>query len=225
MEDFLGSEAERHLATFTLILATLPLAAEILEILSHHAQRTAVPIFYIHCLGFYSHFTVQLPSAFPIVDTHPDPTSTTDLRLLKPWAELTKFAEDKTAGLEQKDNEQHGHVPYLLLLLHYLEKWKSDHAGLPPQDYKEKSEFKKIVQQGTRTHNPEGGEENYDEAVAAVLKSLNPPSVSGAVKDVFAATECQNLSNTVIDYRSNFDPRLCTDVILVRQFLDHCARH
>ena len=173
IDNFLGGPG--NLDGYTLILVTLPLAPELLEIISEHSQKTGVPVFYIHCVGFYSHFTVQLPSAFPIVDTHPDPASTTDLRLLEPWPELLQVVKEKTADLEQMDDEQHGHVPYLLLLLHYLEKWKSIHGGEPPQNYKEKVEFREMVREGTRTKNAEGGEENFEEAVGAVLKSLNPP--------------------------------------------------
>ena len=100
-------------------------------------------------------------------------------------------------SLEQQPDHEHGHVPYVLLLLHYLEKWKLDHEGQVPSTYKEKSAFRELVRAGTRTDNAEGGEENFDEAVAAVLKSLNPPSVSSAVKEVFNAPECVNLSAEV----------------------------
>lgn len=88
------------------------------------------------------------------------------------------------------NSEDHGHVPYLALLLHYLEEWKKTHNGEVPQSYKEKTEFRTTISQAARTNNPEGGEENFDEAVAAVLKSLNPPQASSAVKDIFKAPEC-----------------------------------
>ncbi len=86
--------------------------------------------------------------------------------------------------------EDHGHVPWVALLLHFLEEWKKTHNGEVPQNYKEKTEFRSTVSQAARTNNPEGGEENFDEAVAAVLKSLNPPQASSAVKEIFAAPEC-----------------------------------
>jgi amyloid beta precursor protein binding protein 1 len=138
-----------------------------------------------------------MPDAFPIVDTHPDPASTQDLRLLSPWPELTSFAQEKTKGLEGIDAEEHGHVPYVLLLLHYLEQWKTEHDGKLPDNYKEKSAFRDFVRHGARTKNAEGGEENFDEAVAAVLKSLNPPMASSSVKEVLQAPECLNLSKEV----------------------------
>jgi amyloid beta precursor protein binding protein 1 len=86
--------------------------------------------------------------------------------------------------------EDHGHVPYLALLLHFLEEWKAQHDGKVPESYKEKTQFRSIVSQAARTDTPEGGEENFDEAVAAVLKSLNPPQPSSAVKEIFTSPEC-----------------------------------
>lgn len=86
--------------------------------------------------------------------------------------------------------EDHGHVPYIALLLHFLEEWKKSHDGEVPQSYKEKTEFRTTVSQAARTNTAEGGEENFDEAVAAVLKSLNPPQAGSAVKEIFTAPEC-----------------------------------
>jgi amyloid beta precursor protein binding protein 1 len=110
--------------------------------------------------------------------------------LLKPWKELIEFANEKTASLDSMSPDDHGHVPYLALLLHFLEEWKKTHKGQVPQNYKEKTEFRSTVSKAARTNNPEGGEENFDEAVAAVLKSLNPPEASSSVKEIFLAPEC-----------------------------------
>jgi amyloid beta precursor protein binding protein 1 len=182
------------LKPYTLILVTAPIAPELLSKLSANAATSAIPTFYIHCTGFYSHFSIHIPSAFPIVDTHPDPETTTDLRLLTPWPELSQFTVEKTSGLVDMNHHDHGHVPYVCLLLHYLEEWKKEHDGQVPQNYKEKTEFRQMVSQGARTDTPEGGEENYDEAAAAVLKSLNPATVKSAVKEVFEAPECKLLT-------------------------------
>ncbi len=94
-------------------------------------------------------------------------------------------------------DHDHGHVPYLLLLLHYLEEWKKSHDGEVPESYREKSDFREMVREGQRTNNAEGGEENFEEAVAAVLKSLVKPHPSSAVREVLSAEECQSLSKEV----------------------------
>ena len=164
-----------------------------LEKISRHAQDHSIPLFYVHCVGFYSHFSVQLPAQFPIVDTHPDPATTQDLRLLNPWPEMLIFMREKTGNLIFQSDHEHGHVPYLLLLLHYLNVWKASRRdGKPPKDYSEKKEFVALVAEGARTNNAEGGEENFDEAKANVLKSLNPPSISNGLREVFDSEDCKN---------------------------------
>lgn len=165
--------------------------------ISNYASRRSIPLFYIHSVGFYSHFSVQLPAQFPVVDTHPDPDSTQDLRLLNTWPELLDFVHSRTNNLDSLDDHDHGHVPYLLLLLHYLNSWRASHNGRSPDNYGEKIDFKNLVQKGARTANTEGGEENYAEAVASVLKSLNPPSISSGLRNIFEADECKLIKSDV----------------------------
>ena len=94
---------------------------------------------------------------------------------MRPWPELVQYAEEKTADLENMKPEDHGHVPWIALLLHFLERWKKDHGGEVPQTYKEKTEFRTSVAQAAHTNN---------------LKSLNPPQASSSVKEIFTAPEC-----------------------------------
>ena len=164
---------------------TLPIRPEQLSQLEAYGQQHKTPLVAIHSAGFYSYFQINLPGAFPIVDTHPDETATTDLRLLAPWPELVAFAEGLTQDIDGLDNFEHGHLPYVVILLHYLQQWKTAHDGKYPATYKEKTEFRRIVQGATRTNTPEGGEENFEEAAAAVLKTLVPPSLPSGLKEVF----------------------------------------
>ena len=168
-----------------------PSGIDNLKKVSDVTWRLSTPLFYIHSIGFFSRFSIQLPKLFPIVDTHPDPTSTQDLRLLRPWPELLEYMEKQTEGLEAMENHDHGHVPYLLLLLFYLERWKEEHDGKAPENYKEKVAFREMVRAAARTDNPEGGEENFDEAVAAVVKSLNPPATPSGFAEIVVLPECR----------------------------------
>ena len=190
-------EKAHFLQPYTHIFCVGPAKFETLRLVIHHAGDNSVPFFYMQSIGFYSQFSVSLPAAFPVVDTHPDPLSTMDLRLLCPWPALKQFAKEKTSGLDSMNDHDHGHVPFVLLLLHYIEDWKLHHNQQIPQTYKEKTEFRNLISKGARTDNPEGGEENYDEAVAAVLKSINPPSLASSTKEVFQAKECTDLSSRV----------------------------
>jgi amyloid beta precursor protein binding protein 1 len=183
MNDVLHNDAQ-----YTLIICTQPIDGKVLAFVEEYTQSQKIPVVSIHSAGFYSYFRIHLPGSFPIIDTHPDSTATTDLRLLSPWPELSKFAQAMTAKIDELDTQPHGHIPYLVLLLYYLEEWKNGHGGGVPQTYAEKTAFRKMVADGARTNNPEGGEENYDEAVAAVLKTIAMPTLSSSVREVFDYT-------------------------------------
>lgn len=179
---------EAFLATspiFTLIMYSHPIRQEDLAVIEAYGKQHKTPLVAIHSAGFYSYFRISLPGAFPIVDTHPDETATTDLRLLNPWPELTDFARELTENIDSLDNHLHGHLPFIAILLHYLGLWKESHDGQYPSSYAEKTAFRRLVQEGARRDNPEGGEENFDEAVAAVLKTIVPCSLPSSLKEVF----------------------------------------
>ncbi|KAI4281293.1 MAG: hypothetical protein L6R35_005682 [Caloplaca aegaea] len=185
------------LEKYSLILFVAPSghSTNSLDTVSTYCAGKGIPLFYIHSLGLYSHFSLQLPDSFPIIDTHPDPASTQDLRLLQPWPELKDCMESKTRDLDSLSDHDHGHVPYLLLLLRFLEDWKQSHNGEPPTNYKDKKEFKSFIASRARTNNPEGGEENFDEAAAAVLKSLNKPSLPSGLREIFDGASSSQLAS------------------------------
>ncbi|KAL4780976.1 hypothetical protein BJX76DRAFT_336487 [Aspergillus varians] len=192
-------EDPEFLEQHKLVLISGPIKHSSLQSLCDGAKSLGIPVLYTRSVGFYSIFSLQLPAVFPIVETHPDPESTQDLRLLNSWPELA-VAGASISNLDSLNDHQHGHVPYVLLLLHYLEKWKEAHDGNVPSDYKEKSAFRDFVRSSARTNNPQGGEENYDEAVAAVLKSLNPFSLRSSTKEIFQLEECKQLTTDSTDF-------------------------
>lgn len=172
----------------------------ILSRISSQANDLNIPLIYVHSIGFYGAFSLQLPTLYPIIETHPPSDSIQDLRLTNPWPELALEAKKLATGegglgkpLDELDDYEHGHVPWLLLLLHYLEVWKEQRGnGLPPQNFKEKTEFREMVLQAARTHTPEGGEENYDEACAAVLKYISLYSLPDTIQEIFELPETKN---------------------------------
>ncbi|KAJ8060592.1 hypothetical protein OCU04_010903 [Sclerotinia nivalis] len=180
---------------YTLIIYSFPIDPKILALAEKYSATHKVPLVSIHSAGFYSYFRTHLPGNFPIVDTHPDSTATTDLRLLKPWPELSNFEADLTKNIDTLSDHEHGHIPYLVLLLHFLRKWKEEH-GSYPLSYKEKTEFRSTVSNGTRRNNAEGGEENFDEAVAAVLKNISLRDLNSSVKEVFEYTPTEEESES-----------------------------
>lgn len=176
-----------------MIIVSGPIKRSSLDAINEAASQRGIPVIYTRSVGFYSTFSLQLPAEFPIVETHPDPEAAEDLRVTNPWPEL-KEAAQRISNLDSMDDHDHGHVPYVLLLLHFLEKWKAEHDGKIPETYKEKAAFRELLRRETRTNNAEGGEENFDEAVGAVLRSIQPWSLRSNIREVFEMEQCRNLA-------------------------------
>lgn len=176
-----------------------PTKRSTIQPLCQRAQELEIPVLFTHSVGFCVTFSLQLPAEFPIVETHPDPESTQDLRLLNPWLELSNAAAS-LGDLTAMDNHLHGHVPYILLLLRFVEQWKQTHGGNAPSNYKEKTEFREFVRSNARTDNAEGGEENFDEAVAAVLKTVAPFELRSSIREIFEMPQCQQLNSGSADF-------------------------
>ncbi|KAF4480151.1 amyloid beta binding 1 [Fusarium agapanthi] len=171
--------------TFTMILYALPLPQDQVQLIRDYSHQHKTPTIAVHSVGYYSYFKTTLPGTFPIVDTHPDETATTDLRLLAPWPELLEFSQSMTENIDNLDSHEHGHLPMVVILLHYLEQWKQAHGGAYPTSYVDKTTFRKTVSEAMRTDNPEGGEENFEEAIAAVMKHVVKPSLPSSLRQVF----------------------------------------
>ncbi|KAL6251997.1 hypothetical protein RBB50_002207 [Rhinocladiella similis] len=180
---------ENSLQPYNLVLLCAPIPLQYLQRICTYATERAIPVIYIQSAGFFASFSIQLPHEFAIVDTHPDPESTQDLRLLAPWPELEAVV-DSIGDLTSLSDHEHGHIPYIILLLHYLKEWKKSHNDSYPSTFKEKTEFRDLVRSNARTNNPEGGEENYDEACAAVLKSITSPPIGSGCKDMMNMASC-----------------------------------
>lgn len=110
--------------------------------------------------------------------------------MLKPWPELLEFAQGKTNGLESMSAHDKGHIPNVCLLLHYVNKWKVENDGKLPEAYKDKTAVRNAIRADG------GDEENFEEAYAAVLKSLNPPQAPSSVRAILNADEAQKLLPT-----------------------------
>lgn len=197
---------------FTTIMYSMPISPERLRLLQEYGKEHQTPLVAIHSVGFYGYFSVSLPGTFPIVDTHPDETATTDLRLLSPWPELSEFAKEMTKDIDTMDNHEHGHLPLVVILLHYLDKWKQSHDGAYPIAYQDKIAFRNMVSDAMRRDNPEGGEENFEEAVGAVMKHVVKPDLPGTLKQVFECSHSSSVGHPGVLFKESmgFSDVLCS---------------
>ncbi|KAK6499913.1 hypothetical protein TWF481_010269 [Arthrobotrys musiformis] len=189
IENILKSDPEK-IKDFTTVIATGDIPTSTLLALDAILYPLDIPLFVVKCVGFTVSCRLAL-AEHAIVETHP--ASTVDLRLFNPFPELSALVEEKASSMDDKEKmttHEHGHLPYVLILLQALNDWKSTHDNAPPSNYSQKNEFKKLLR--SKMWNVD--EENFEEAIAAVLPHFNPPSIPTDTKAVFQDDKCQNLT-------------------------------
>ncbi|CAG8583865.1 9486_t:CDS:10 [Acaulospora morrowiae] len=169
---------------FTIVIATeipensLLKLAEILWI-------AKIPLVVVRSVGFIGYFRIIVPE-HTVVETHPD--NINDLRLDKPFPALQQFAD--TFDFDSMDPTDHGHIPYVVILLKYLNQWKREHGGNLPRTYSERDEYKSIISRGKRCSD----EENFDEALANVWKACMPSRVPREIEEILNDATCENIT-------------------------------
>ncbi|KAI8136894.1 putative NEDD8-activating enzyme E1 regulatory subunit [Fennellomyces sp. T-0311] len=169
--------------SFSMIIASNLVEHDILT-LADLCDKLHKPLMIVQCKGLCGLFRIQAPE-HAVVETHPE--NVVDLRLGCSFKELLAYAD--TVDLEQLDQTDHGHVPFVVVLLKYVHAWKDHHDGLPPQTYAERNELKKLIMADMRT--PE--EENFEEAIANVWRLSSSSTVTSSVRDVLNDPAAQNL--------------------------------
>ncbi|KAH9988017.1 hypothetical protein BJV77DRAFT_1070250 [Russula vinacea] len=168
------------------------------------SNPSSPPLIPVRSAGFLAEFFVQFHT-HEIIESHTE--ASPSLRIDEPFPALLQAA--RALDFDAMDTTDHGHVPYVYILVRALDNWKTTHNGLPPQTHAEKQEFKSLLNAQKRTSD----EENFDEAVAqayrahllAALQSFSrqPPHVlplSATLPDMKSDTESyvrlQNLYRT-----------------------------
>ncbi|OQR80791.1 SUMO-activating enzyme (SAE) [Achlya hypogyna] len=170
-----------YIGQFNMVIATqLPEPA--LSALAATCQTNDIPLLIVHSFGLLGHVRLQAPN-HTIVDSKPD-APWHDLRIAEPFPELLSFANE--FNLEAMNSHEHGHVPYVVILLQAINEWKAAHDGDLPKTFAAKSEFKASVQ--AKARGSFGQEVNFLEAVDNAFKAyvLSKDAIPDDVRDVLA---------------------------------------
>lgn len=120
--------------------------------------------------GLVGVFSIQAPE-HTVIETHPE--NAIDLRLSSPFQQLTDYVAN--FDLDTLDQTDHGQVPFVVVLLKYIENWKKEDTSVQlPLSYKERKELEAKIRAGKRTPD----EENFDEATANVWRLGSADHVS-----------------------------------------------
>lgn len=127
-----------------------------------------------------------------VIEAHPD-NSLWDLRLNQPFDELLKLCGD--LHLPELSLKSHSHVPWLLLVLKYLQQWRQHNNGDYPSTTAHKKQLKQMISDG-RLRREDGwmeDEENFEEAIKNLNIALLPTRLPDHIKDLFDHTSCLNI--------------------------------
>jgi NEDD8-activating enzyme E1 regulatory subunit len=136
-----------------------------------------------------------------VVETHPE--DVVDLRLDCPWPELQRLAS--TLNLSEMDDFEHGHVPYILILLNFLDQWKqlvtpyynvSNWQHETPPTMKDRKLLNEMLLKEKRNIN----EENFDEAVAASFRACRKTEIPNDIQQILQDPKTKNLTKDVPTY-------------------------
>ncbi|CAI5759769.1 unnamed protein product [Candida verbasci] len=137
-----------------------------------------IPLMIVNTVGFYSSFNL-LTSETTVIETH-DPSKLYDLRIDLPWEELQQFAD--SFDLDNLDDQEHAHVPCIIIFIKALQSWIKTHEGQPPWvSYTEKKNFKKYVELLSRNIVLEN---NFAEAVSSSHRAFQITDLPDSVKQL-----------------------------------------
>lgn len=146
-----------------------------------------IPLFIVNTIGFYGSFNI-ISSETTVIETH-DPSKLYDLRIDKPWPELQAFAD--SFDLNLLSDQEHSHVPYIVIFIKALDSWRSTHGGQTPLTYSDKKQFRAYVQSLSRNFQLET---NFIDADAAHLRPHQKTEIPDSIKQLIKVCEERQLT-------------------------------
>lgn len=155
---------------------------------SMEAKKT---LFVLMSCGLVGLFRISTPE-YTSYQTKPD-NPKLDLRINEPWDELLQFVKDMDID-NITEKLAHKFVPFPIILIHLMLKFKEGHNGKFPQNGKENNEFREMVKSGAKF----GGfveEENYEEAYQRANNAfVDPKEVPRGIEMAWEVLEKKDAS-------------------------------
>lgn len=175
-----------YFSSFSVVIATA-LPEKTLLALSSRLWDAGVPLVVCRSYGFIGYMRLQI-GEHPVVETHPD-NDLDDLRLDRPLGALRSLVD--SVDLSALSDKEHSHTPYVVILLKALDQWQQQTGSKAlPKTRQEKEELKALIKKGRRPKESGEEEENFEEALKAVNKSLSPTEVPHHLKELFDEPAC-----------------------------------
>ncbi|XP_066256113.1 nedd8-activating enzyme E1 regulatory subunit [Euwallacea similis] len=186
------SNTQHFFKNFDVVIATA-LSEKVLIPLSKHLWDCNVPLLVCRSIGFLGYIRLQIKEQ-TVIEAHPD-NECSDLRLYNPWPALKDYLD--SINIELLDEKEKSHVPPLVILHYYLNKYKECNDGNLPQKRAERELLKQMIK--GNGHLEEGNnrfmlEENFEQAIHYVNTCISPKPISQHVQGILDDENCVNLT-------------------------------
>lgn len=148
----------------------------------------------------------QYKKEHTVTQVKPADVTLSDLRLAEPFEELQKFVDE--FDMAALDSLQHGHTPYVVILIQTLKEWRDNHDGTLPKKIKDKKEFKAIVKSKARDFSKEM---NFEEAINNAHLGFTYEKVPAKIQEI--------LDDPKVD-SSEFHSNFWTLAAALKRFVD-----
>ncbi|KAF8624617.1 hypothetical protein AX15_005772 [Amanita polypyramis BW_CC] len=173
-----GEGTKKWLSEYTIVIAH-NLEKDLLEKLSCilWQDESLPPLAVVRSAGFLAEFSIQFHE-HTVIESHLE--TSPSLRIDNAFPALLDYA--LSLDLENMDITDHGHIPYVVILVRALEEWKKNHNGLLPRTYADKQSFKKQIPGMKRRFE----EENIDEAEAQAYRCWTSSNIPSETSSLFS---------------------------------------
>jgi amyloid beta precursor protein binding protein 1 len=174
-----NSSVKEWLGGYTIVIAH-NLEKDLVERLAGvlWADESLPPLVVVRSAGFLAEFAIQFHE-HTVIESHLETSPT--LRIDNAFPALKEYA--LSLDLDDMDVTDHGHIPYVVLLVRALEDWKKAHNNLPPQSYADKQSFKSRISSMRRKPDEENIEEAESQAYRCWTSSSVPSEISALFSD------------------------------------------
>ena len=175
--------------------------------LSRESWDRGIPLLIVRSCGMIGSVRLQVED-HPVVESKPDST-VPDLRLSDPSGPFPalKALVDAT-DMDSMDNAEHSHVPYVIILLKALDKWRSDLTSTEdatksdtlsgevrfPKSTAEKDSFRATIKSMARNYNDEL---NFQEACGDAYLAYAEREIPWEVQELLDATTDESVTATI----------------------------
>ncbi|KAI5970291.1 hypothetical protein CANMA_000643 [Candida margitis] len=146
-----------------------------------------IPLLVVNTVGFYGSLNL-IANESTVIETH-DPSKLFDLRIDKPWPELQQYAD--SFRMDELNDQDHAHVPYIVIFIKALQFWKTTHNGEPPSTYNEKKSFKNLIESMSRNINLET---NFIEALQSCHRAFQKTELPQSIKSLVESIDSRPIT-------------------------------